>query len=46
MFITTILIISVEFLPYKLNHKMCMSKTYELPEDGQQLRFETCRNIN
>jgi hypothetical protein len=36
--IVIILTIRVKFLQYKLKQKLHMLKTYELPEDGQQLR--------
>ena len=38
MFIIIVLIIYVEFRPYKLKHRLQLSKTYDFPEDGQQQR--------
>jgi len=32
--------------PYKYTPKLHMSKTYELPEYGQQPGAETCQSIN
>jgi len=35
----------VEFLPYKLKHKLHLLKNDGLPEDGQQLRPQNVRAL-